>query len=163
VTGVFTINGNERTIEFDSGATLLEVLREAGHVEVKHGCGQGECGACVVLLDGNPVNSCQVFAASVRGRSITTAAGLGSRLEPSPIQTAFADAGAVQCGFCTPGMVLSTHALLENTPDPTDDEITEALSGNLCRCTGYAKTIEAVREAARRLREQPSRNPGGKR
>ena len=153
MTGTFTINGTMRTLEFDSGVTLLELLRASGYREVKHGCGQGECGSCLILLDGKPVNSCQVFAASVRGRAITTSAGLGSRIEPSPIQTAFADSGAVQCGFCTPGMVIATHALLQETSEPGDEEIAEALSGNLCRCTGYVKTMEAVREAARRLRE----------
>ena len=156
MTATFTINGVTRSIVFDSGSTLLEVLRENGHLDVKHGCGQGECGTCLVLLDGKPVNSCQVFAATVDGMSIITSSGIGSKIEPSAIHEAFADTGAVQCGFCTPGMVISTAALIERNDNPSDKQIAEALSGNLCRCTGYAKTIEAVREAARRIREEDS-------
>jgi aerobic-type carbon monoxide dehydrogenase small subunit (CoxS/CutS family) len=152
--GLFVVNGQQVAVDFDANATLLEVLRKAGFTEVKHGCGQGECGACLVLLDDKLANSCQVFAATAVGKRITTSAGLGTRLEPSPIHEAFVDTGAVQCGFCTPGMVLATHALLQRDPDPTDEQIREALSGNLCRCTGYTKTFGAVKEAARRLRAQ---------
>jgi len=149
----FNINEEKVTAVFNSDDTLLTLLRKYGYTEVKEGCREGECGSCVVLLDGKPVNSCQVFAASVRGKEVTTVRGLGTIHAPHPIQTAFVDAGAVQCGFCTPGMICAVHALLKENPDPDEDEIKRALDGNLCRCTGYVKIIEAVRLAARRMRE----------
>jgi len=151
--GVFEINGRTRRWAFDGADTLLHVLRQNGHTEVKNGCSAGECGACLVLLDGKLVNSCQVLAASAAGGRITTVKGLGDIHRPHPIQIAFADAGAVQCGFCTPGMELAAYYLLSRNPDPSESEIVGALDGNLCRCTGYVKIIEAVRLAAQRIRE----------
>lgn len=150
---VFEVNGKEERWIFEPDATLQHVLRENGHTEVKNGCSAGECGACLILLDGKPVNSCQVLAASAIGRQIVTVSGIGDIHSPHPIQVAFADTGAVQCGFCTPGMVLAAYALLRENPDPTDDEIERALDGNLCRCTGYVKIVEGVRLAARRMRK----------
>ncbi len=163
----FFINGKKEVFDFDSRKTLLRVLRENGYIEVRNGCETGECGACVVLLNGLPVNSCQVLAASVVGKEITTIKGLngsgGSKnndpLENAfddklhPVQQAFVDAGAVQCGFCTPGKVLVSYALLKKNPNPTEEEILSALDGNLCRCTGYTHTVESVKLAARYLKE----------
>lgn len=151
--GSFEINREERTFSFDNTATLLEVLRENGYREVKKGCSGGNCGSCVVLLDGILVNSCQVLAASAIGKEITTVRGLGTIHDPHPIQKAFADAGAVQCGFCTPGMILATYSLLSRNPDPSEEDIRRALDGNICRCTGYVKIFDAVRLAARRMRD----------
>lgn len=151
--GTYRINGEDQTFEFNEKATLLEVLRDNGHHEVKNGCSRGNCGSCAVLLDGVLVNSCQVLAASVMGRDITTVKGIGSIHKPHQIQQAFADAGAVQCGFCTPGMILATYSLLSRNPDPSDEEIRQALDGNICRCTGYIKIFEAVRMAAKRMRD----------
>ncbi len=151
--GPFSINGEEVAVSFHPSDTLLTVLREHGYTEVKKGCGEGECGCCVVLLDGVPVNSCQVFAATVISKKITTVKGLGTIHAPHPIQAAFVEAGAVQCGFCVPGMICAAYALLEKNPDPDEMEIRRALDGNLCRCTGYVKIIAAVRLAARRMRE----------
>jgi carbon-monoxide dehydrogenase small subunit len=150
--GTFTINGKERRLSFDTRATLLDLLRCGGYIEVKKGCGEGECGSCVVLMDGKLVNSCQVFAASAMGREILTAKGIGSLQNPHPIQAAFVQTGAVQCGFCTPGMILAAHALLARDPDPEEEAIRKALDGNLCRCTGYVKIIEAVKLAAKGIR-----------
>ena len=147
------INGNEHTLHFPGDAVLLDVLREAGYVEVKEGCREGACGSCLVLLDGVLVNSCQVLAGSVAGRSVTTARGIGTFRVPHPIQEAFVEAGAVHCGFCTPGLVLAAYALLQGNPQPSESEIARALDGNLCRCTGSVKVVEAVRLAARRLGE----------
>ncbi len=151
--GSFEINGSPRICTFDPRATLQQVLRNDGHTEVKNGCGEGECGACLILLDSVLVNSCQVLAASAVGASILTATGLGSVHVPHAIQMAFVDAGAVQCGFCTPGMVLATYALLRLNPSPDEDQIRTALDGNLCRCTGYVKIVQAVQLAAKRLGE----------
>ncbi len=150
---IFTINGQRIEYEFDETDVLLDVLRNNGHYEVKKGCGEGECGACAILLDGILVNSCQILAASVRGKEITTVRGLGNVHDPHPLQEAFADTGAIQCGFCTPGMILASYALLKENPHPSDDEIKQALDGNICRCTGYVKIFEAVRLAAERMRK----------
>jgi aerobic-type carbon monoxide dehydrogenase small subunit (CoxS/CutS family) len=146
----FHVNGREALLALAPGETLLAVLRRGGYTEVKCGCQEGKCGACLVLLDGKPVNSCQVLAMSVRGRPIVTAAGLGTLFAPSELQRAFVDAGAVQCGFCTPGFIVAAHALLEENRDPSEEQVRRALDGNLCRCTGYVKIVEAVRLAARR-------------
>jgi len=135
------------------------VLRDLGYTDVKSGCEQGDCGACAVLLNGTPVNSCLVLAWQADGSQILTNRGLGSLDHPHIIQEAFADAGAVQCGFCTSGMVISTAALLRNNPDPSEEQIREALSGHLCRCTGYGQIVGAVRMAAKRLREQSASDP----
>jgi carbon-monoxide dehydrogenase small subunit len=131
------------------GESLLFALRERlGLPGSKNACEQGECGSCSVLLDGELVCACLVLAAQADGHEVVTVEGLGAGNELHPVQQAFVDAGAVQCGFCTPGLVVATAALLDRTPDPSEDEIREALSGNLCRCTGYAKIFDAVRLAA---------------
>ncbi len=145
------VNGRVHRREWPANTTLLRALRDLGYTDVKNGCENGDCGACTVLLDGRAVNACLVLAWQADGLTIVTDAGLGSVDCPHPIQEAFADVGAVQCGYCTPGMILATKALLDRNPDPTDAEIREALSGNLCRCTGYAQIIEAVKLAALRL------------
>ena len=145
-----TVNGRERSADVESTETLLALLRERlGLTGTKEGCGRGECGACTVILDGEPVNSCLVFAAQCDGRDVLTIEGLGENGELDRIQRAFVEAGAVQCGYCTPGMIMSAHALLASKPHPTRDEIREAISGNLCRCTGYVKIVDAIERAAR--------------
>ena len=147
-----TVNGEERTAEgLWEGESLLFVLRERlGLPGSKNACEQGECGSCSVWMDGELVCSCLVLAAQAEGADVTTVEGLTRDGELHPVQEAFVEAGAVQCGFCTPGLVVATAALLEQRPDPSEDEIREALSGNLCRCTGYAKIFDAVRLAAGR-------------
>jgi carbon-monoxide dehydrogenase small subunit len=131
--------------------TLLSALRDLGYTDVKNGCEIGECGACAVLLNGQPVNSCMVLACQVDGAEIVTNAGLGTMDNPHSLQEAFADSGAVQCGFCTSGMIISAKALLDRNPHPTEQQIREALSGNLCRCTGYGQIVEAVQIAAEKM------------
>jgi carbon-monoxide dehydrogenase small subunit len=129
--------------------TLLQVLRDdLDLVGVKYGCGTGECGACTVLADGRPLLSCLTLAATMHGRSITTIAGLEKNGDLHPVQQAFVEEHAIQCGYCTPGMVLKTVGLLSETPDPSEAEIREYLEGNICRCTGYAKIVRAVQKAA---------------
>ncbi len=142
------VNGAEREAEVWEGESLLTVLRERlGLVGSKNACEQGECGSCSVLLDGQLVCACLVLGAAAQGRAISTVESLGDdRLHP--IQRAYVEAGAVQCGFCTPGLVVATYALLKENPEPTDAEVREALSGNICRCTGYGKILEAVQRAA---------------
>ena len=148
---VFKINSVEKELMLNPGDTLLQTLRDNGYTEVKCGCSEGECGACLVLVEDLPVNSCQVFAMSVKDKKITTVKGIGTFHYPHVIQKAFVEAGADQCGFCTPGMVIASYALLKKNPKPTKLEINEALDGNLCRCTGYVKIIEAVEKAATEL------------
>ena len=150
---VVNINNRDINVSFDADERLLHTLRRHGFTEVKSGCEEGECGACLVLINGRPANSCLVFTATVSGDKILTVKGIGDLHEPHVIQQAFVECGAVQCGFCTPGMVVAAYALLKENPDPDDAEIRGALSGNLCRCTGYVKIIEAVKLAAERLRE----------
>ena len=149
----FNINNKPEEFEIRPDATLLNVLRGNGFSEVKCGCSEGECGACIVLIDEKPVNSCQVFAMSVASKKIKTVKGIGTLNAPHLIQNIFANTGADQCGFCSPGMVLSAYSLLKENPNPTEKEIAEALDGNLCRCTGYVKIIEAVRRTAQILNE----------
>jgi carbon-monoxide dehydrogenase small subunit len=145
-----TVNGERHETDAWGGESLLYVLRERlGLPGSKNACEQGECGSCSVLLDGTLVCSCLVLAAQAEGHEVTTVEGLADGDSLHPVQQAFVQAGAVQCGFCTPGLVVATVALLHERPAPTEDEIREALSGNLCRCTGYAKIFDAVREAAR--------------
>jgi aerobic-type carbon monoxide dehydrogenase small subunit (CoxS/CutS family) len=148
------VNGEARRWNIAPGDLLLDALRREGYFGVKRGCEKGECGACTVLLDGKAVNSCLAFAARVDGCEILTIEGLaqGDRLDP--LQEAFLDAGAVQCGFCTPGMILNARALLMSNPNPTEAEVRDALSGNLCRCTGYVKPVEAVLAAAKVYRSK---------
>ena len=143
------LNGERQEADVWEGESLLFALRERlGCPGSKNACEQGECGSCSVLLDGELVCACLVLAAQADGHDVVTVEGLGADEDLHPVQQAFVDAGAVQCGFCTPGLVVATAALLERTPSPSEDEIREALSGNLCRCTGYAKIFDAVRLAA---------------
>lgn len=148
------VNGKMRRVHAPAGAFLLEVLRDQlALTGAKLGCGMGECGACTVLLDGEAVCSCLTLAIEAEGRHITTIEGLGKPGALDPVQEAFAETGGVQCGFCTPGMVLSARALLDRTPDPSEAEIRQALSGNLCRCTGYGKIVGAVQRASSAMTE----------
>ena len=141
----FILNGHPRTFSVDDAETLLQLIRERARLTgTKCGCEMGECGACTVLLDGKAVNSCCIPAVMVAGRQVTTIEGIGTPEQPHPLQQAFMEAGAIQCGFCTPGMILSAKALLDANPHPSREEIRAALSGNLCRCTGYQKIIHAV-------------------
>ena len=146
-----TVNGEPRVAEVWAGESLLMTLRDRLELPgSKNACEQGECGSCSVLLDGELVCSCLVLAAQADGHDVVTVEGLGGDEALHPVQEAFADAGAVQCGFCTPGFVVAAADLLRRVPDPSDDEIREALSGNLCRCTGYQKILDAVHVAAGR-------------
>ena len=145
-----TINGEPSEADVWGGESLLNALRDSfGYPGSKNACEQGECGSCSVLLDGELVCACLVLAAQADGHEVTTVEGLRDGDQLHRVQQAFVDAGAVQCGFCTPGLVVTTAALLDSVPNPSEDEIREALSGNLCRCTGYAKIFDAVRLAAR--------------
>lgn len=148
------VNGETHEVAFEPYKTLLEVLREDLDLTgTKHGCELGECGACSVLIDGEPTMSCLFLGVEAAGKEITTVEGLADRSEPSALQRAFARTGGAQCGYCTPGFLISGTALLERTAEPTELEIRQALSGNLCRCTGYTAIIEAVEEAAEEMRE----------
>src|SRR5579885_1932762 len=150
-----TLNGEETDVSFSSYKTLLEVLREdLGHTGTKHGCELGECGACAVLLDGKPVLSCLELALECDGRSIETVEGLTASGSLHPLQEAFADLGAAQCGYCTPAILVTAKALLGRNPHPTRAEIRELLSGNLCRCTGYLQIFEAVEAAVLKIAGQ---------
>jgi carbon-monoxide dehydrogenase small subunit len=148
-----TVNGSPVSVDVAPTARLLDVLRDTlGLTGTKEGCGEGECGACTVLMDGIAVDSCLVLALEAQGTAITTVEGLADG-DLHPIQQAFINAGGVQCGFCTPGFVMSTYALLQATESPSDEDITRALEGNLCRCTGYHSIIRAVRLAVRLMQE----------
>ncbi len=148
------VNGETQEVAFAPHKTLLEVLREdLGLTGTKHGCELGECGTCTVLLDGRPQLSCLVLALECEDRPVVTVEGLARGPRPDPLQMAFAELGAAQCGYCTPGILCAAKALLDAKPQPTRQEIREALSGNLCRCTGYIKIFEAVELAARRMRD----------
>ena len=148
-----TINGEKRSVSFPTHHTLLEVLRERLRLTgTKHGCELGECGACTVLVDGRPVLSCLVLAAQTAGSDIQTVEGLQDGNELHPLQAAFADLNAAQCGYCTPGMMMASLRLLQDEATPTRDQIEEALGGNVCRCTGYHKIVQAVESAAARMR-----------
>lgn len=150
----FSLNGKSVSCDAPDGATLLELLRrEFLLTGTKEGCSMGECGACTVLVDGEPVTSCLMMAAQAEGTKVVTIEGLAKGEELHPVQQGFIEEGGVQCGFCTPGMIMAAAALLERTPDPTVAEIHCGISGNLCRCTGYAKIIRAIQTAARRKRE----------
>jgi len=160
----FTLNGQALDIEAEADRRAVDLLRELGALDVKEGCGTGECGACSVLVDGTHKLSCLMLAAQLQGREVTTAAGLGAPESPHPVQAAFAAHGAVQCGFCTPGMAVAAAALLAQNPDPSREDARRAISGNLCRCTGYVKIVDAVLHAARAARgeeENGDDNGGG--
>ncbi len=142
------LNGEEVSVQVKPSALLAEVLRDQLELTgTKVACGEGECGACTVLLDGKPVNSCLVPALKAQGRKVLTVEGLASLGELHPLQKAFVEHGAVQCGYCTPGMLMSAKALLDHNPNPTEEEVRLAISGNLCRCTGYAKIVKAIQAA----------------
>ena len=144
-----TVNGREVTVDVPPMTRLLDVLRDhLGHTGTKEGCGEGECGACAVLLDSRLVNSCLVPALQADGATIVTVEGLAPPGAPTDVQQAFVEAGAVQCGFCTPGLIIAAHDLLDRLPEPTEIEIREELSGNVCRCTGYGRIIDAVQRVA---------------
>jgi aerobic carbon-monoxide dehydrogenase small subunit len=144
-----TVNGETVEAAVEPNRTLLQLLREdLGLTGTKHGCGLGDCGACTVIMDGKPVNSCLVLAVQSNGREILTIEGLAENGELHPLQQAFVDQGGIQCGFCSPGMILSAKALLDENPKPTELEIRTAISGNLCRCTGYQKIVQAIQAAA---------------
>ncbi|MBA4421120.1 MAG: hypothetical protein C0391_08220 [Anaerolinea sp.] len=145
------INGRTHNIALSPNLTLLTVLRDLGYTDVKCGCEKGDCGACAILLNGVAVNSCLVLAWQADEGEIITAAGLGTIENPHPLQTAFSDAGAIQCGYCTPGMIISAKSLLDQKPHPTEAEIRDAISGNLCRCTGYAQIVQAIQSAAEKM------------
>lgn len=151
----FTLNGEPAEILVYPSDTLLDVLREQFHLlGTKKGCGKGECGACTVIMEGRAVNSCIIPAMKVSGKKVETIEGIGSEDNLHPLQETFSDLGAVQCGFCTPGMIMSSKALLDRVINPTRSEIKEAIAGNICRCTGYVKIEEAVQAAADLLKEQ---------
>jgi carbon-monoxide dehydrogenase small subunit len=144
-----TVNGEEYEVVVAPNQTLLEVLRDDLYLTgTKEGCGEGACGTCTVLLDGKPVRSCLTLAVEVQGREVTTIEGLAPMGKLHPVQKAFVGYGAIQCGFCAPGMILTTKALLDENPSPTEQEARQAISGNVCRCTGYAKIVEAMLKAA---------------
>ena len=152
-----TINGRTRSVPVAAGETLLETLRRLHHFEVKSGCEKGDCGACAVLVEGRAVDSCLTLAWTVEGAAIATVAGLAPAGETDPVQQAFIDRGAVQCGYCTPGLIVAARSLLNREPEPDEDAIRLALSGNLCRCTGYTKVFDAVAAAAEALRAEAGR------
>jgi len=155
---VFRVNGEDHEVLFAPYKTLLEVLREDLDLTgTKHGCELGECGACAVLVDGQPLLSCLVLAIECEGKSIETVEGLARGSELHPLQAALADLGGAQCGYCTPGIVMTAKALLDAEPAPSRERIKEAISGNLCRCTGYQQIYESIEEAARRMREEGER------
>ncbi len=152
----FTCNGKQISLDVDPGIRVLDLLRDVLNLYgTKEGCGRGECGACTILMDGKAVNACLMYASKLDGREVLTIEGIeGEDGALHPVQESFLEEGAIQCGFCTPGMVLSTKALLDELPEPDTKEIEEALSGNMCRCTGYAKIIKAVEKSAERLQEK---------
>ncbi|NKB54701.1 MAG: 2Fe-2S iron-sulfur cluster binding domain-containing protein [Alphaproteobacteria bacterium] len=146
------INGVARELSAPANETLLDCLRRHGQFEVKSGCEKGDCGACAVQIDGEAVDSCLTLAWMVEGKKVTTLEGLNDADSPHPLIAAFLEHGAVQCGYCTPGIMIAAEAMLRDIPDPTDDDIALALSGNLCRCTGYTKIFTAIKQAAEVLR-----------
>ncbi|MER3500049.1 MAG: hypothetical protein IMHGJWDQ_002025 [Candidatus Fervidibacter sp.] len=153
---MLTVNGRIREVEVEPRERLLDVLRyKLDYTGPKEGCGTGDCGACTVLLDGKPVVSCLVLAISANGKSITTVEGIAREGRFHPVQQAFVEYGAIQCGICTPGFVVNAVALLDEVPDPDEETIRYWLAGNLCRCTGYQKIIRAVKAAAQLMRQQP--------
>jgi carbon-monoxide dehydrogenase small subunit len=142
------INGRTHYVALAPNVTLLTALRDLGYTDVKCGCEKGDCGACAVFLDGVAINSCVVLAWQADGMQIVTAAGLGTTENPHPLQAAFTNEGAIQCGYCTPGLIIASKALLDHNPHPTEADIRDAISGNLCRCTGYNQIVRAVQSVA---------------
>jgi carbon-monoxide dehydrogenase small subunit len=154
ITVNLTVNGEGHKIPIKPHWTLLQVIRnQVGLTGTKKGCGTGECGACIVIIDGKPINSCLTLAAQADGKNITTIEGISKGDQLHPIQEMFSKLGAVQCGFCTPGMILVAKALLDENPNPTEEDVREAFSGNLCRCTGYVKPVKATLAAAKEIRK----------
>ncbi len=157
------VNGEWRKAEVTARETLLQVLREKwNHTEVKEGCGKGDCGACAILLNGKAVNACLTLALQAHRQEVVTLKGIGTPDNPHPLQESFVKLGAIQCGFCTPGMILAAKAFLDENPHPTRDEIREAISGNLCRCTGYKKIIDAIEDAASSYRKGEGKKGRGR-
>ena len=153
----FTLNGKKITVNVSVDETLLDVLRDKKNLTgTKKGCGKGECGACTVIMNGNAVNACLVPAVKAAGSIVETIEGVGDEKNMHPLQESFMDLGAIQCGFCTPGMIMSAKALLDKNADPTSSEIREAMGGNICRCTGYVKIEEAIKAAADSMRTDNS-------
>ena len=151
----FRLNGEENSLDIEAGISALELIRDIFELKgTKEGCGIGECGACTVVVDGKAVNACLMFAAQLDGRDVLTVEGMGNEDRLHPIQQSFIDRHAVQCGFCTPGILMSTHALLAENANPNRAEIVKAVSGNLCRCTGYQNIIGAIDAAAHRLSKE---------
>ena len=151
----FNLNGKDVSVDVECSDSLLNVLRNQLHItSLKSACVMGECGACTIIIDGKAMNSCLVLAPTADGKKVETLESLGDSKHLHPIQKAFKDTGAFQCGFCTPGFIMSTKALLDKNPSPTREEVKEALSGNICRCTGYVKPIDGVLKAAEEMREQ---------
>jgi carbon-monoxide dehydrogenase small subunit len=148
-----TINGKKHELEVAPNAMLADVLRDVGNKGVKIGCREGSCGACAVMIDGRPRNSCIILAGQVQGAEILTVEGLGNPEKPHILQKAFVDHGSTQCGYCVPGSLIATKALLDSNPNPTEEDVKDALDGNLCRCTGYVKRIEAVLDAAKIIKK----------
>lgn len=158
------VNGQRYDVVLSPRELLVDVLRKkTGLIGPKKGCGEGQCGACTVLLDGQPVVSCLTLAIACHGRQVVTVEGLAEGGRLSPLQQAFVDHGAIQCGFCTPGMLMSAKALLDENPDPSEEDIRAGLVGNLCRCTGYVKIVEAIKDAARRTQDAGHSVQGGAR
>jgi len=153
----FKVNGEEVQGEFPTHFTLLRALRDLGFTEVKNGCEKGDCGCCTVFLGGRPVNACLVLAAQANGREVMTVRGLGAPNRLHPLQKNFIKHGAIQCGFCTPGMILSAQALLNKNPSPTRQEIREGIAGNLCRCTGYENIVDAIEATEKEIPKSPKR------
>lgn len=152
-----TVNGEEHTLAVESGEMLLDVLRGRLHLTgTKKGCGEGECGACTIILNGKAVNSCMIPALKAQGGRVETVEGLADGEKLHPLQQAFVEEGAIQCGFCTPGILMSAKALLDETPAPDSEQIREAISGNVCRCTGYVKVEQAIQKAVKMLGEENS-------
>lgn len=157
------VNGEIYAIQVDSKDMLVDVIRDkVGLTGTKEGCGTGECGACTVLINGEPVNSCLYLAIRAEGKEILTIEGLGNPASLHPLQQAFVENGAVQCGFCAPGMLLSAHALLVKNPNPSELEIRKGISGNICRCSGYVKVIKSIQQAAARLQQDAVLQSGGR-
>ncbi len=155
MTITFTLNGESYKREVDPGMRALDFLRRVMKIKsVKEGCGEGECGACTIILNGEAVCSCLIFTGELDQKEIVTVEGLGTPGNMHPVQKAFVEMGGIQCGFCTPGFILSTKVLLDKKPNPTEEEIKKALEGNLCRCTGYTKIVDSVRKAAELIHEQ---------